>query len=223
MSLGYNTLPTSGSISITQLNNYFGATSTSTRMLSGTGSAPNFSVNQIFNSTPGTTTPSSTNFQLISLRYYKTFGIYTNTSRNALVSNNSIIPGPFWIGYFGFGGTSSGTSGILNPRNQGFPIKIRIRVTSGSYSDLYVEYTTDQNSFRWTQLSMRDNDETFVLNAVGLRISAFVIFGNISVDVTASPCLNGVSTGTGSHTTRLTFQGEEDSDGGGSGGIRDFR
>ena len=71
---------------------------------------------------------------------------------------------------------------------------------------------------------MRDNDETFVLNAVGLRISAFVIFGNISVDVTASPCLNGVSTGTGSHTTRLTFQGEEDSDsGGGSGGIRDFR
>ena len=89
MSLGYNTLPTSGSISLLQLNNYFGATSTSTRMLSGTGSAPNFSVNQIFNSAPGTTTPLNSNFQMISLRYYKTFGIYTSTSRNALVSNSS--------------------------------------------------------------------------------------------------------------------------------------
>ena len=217
MSLGYNTLPTSGSISISQLNNYFGATSTSTRMLSGIGSAPNFSVNQIFNSRVGTTTPLTNTFQMISLRYYKTFGIYTSTSRNALVSNTSLIPGPFWVGYFGFGGTSSGTSGILNPSNQGFPIKIRLRVTEGSYNDLYVEWTGDQGSFRWTRLSMRDNDETFILNAVGLRVSAFVFFGNTVVEVTASPCLNGVSTGTGSHTTQLVFQPENVSSG--SGGI----
>jgi hypothetical protein len=223
MSLGYNTLPTSGSISITQLNNYFGASSTSTRMISGTGSAPNFSVNQIFNSAPGTTTPLNSNFQMISLRYYKTFGIYTNSSRNALVSDSSVIPGPFWVGYFGFGGTSSGTSGILNPRNQGFPIKIRLNMVAGTALDLYVEYTEDQNAFRWTQLSMRSNDETFVLNAVGLRISSSPFFGSVIVDVTASPCLNGVSTGTGSHTTRLTFRAEEQSSNDSSGGIRDFR
>ena len=35
------------------------------------------------------------------------------------------------------------------------------------------------------------------------------MFGSVIVDVTASPCLNGVSTGTGSHTTRLTFEAEE--------------
>ena len=211
MSLGYNTLPTSGSISLLQLNNYFGATSTSTRMLSGTGSAPNFSVNQIFNSAPGTTTPLNSNLQMISLRYYKTFGIYTSTVRNALVSNTSVIPGPFWVGYFGFGGTSTGTSGILNPRNQGFPIKMRIRVTSGSYNDIFCEYSTDQNDFRWTRLTMRDNDETFILNAVGLRITGFALFNDVTVEVTASPCLNGVTTGSGSHTTRLTWEaGESD-------------
>ena len=220
MSLGYNTLPTSGSISISQLNNYFGASSTATRPLSGIGSSPNFSVNQIFNSRQGTTSPLTNNFQMISLRYYKTFGIYTSPLRNALVSNTSAIVGPFWVGYFGFGGTSSGTSGILYPSNQGFPIKIRIRVTSGSSNDLFVEWTGDQNSFRWTRLSIRDNDETFILNAVGLRISAFVMFGMTTVEVTASPCLNGVSTGTGSHTTRLIFEAEEQSS---SGGIRDFR
>ena len=211
MSLGYNTLPTSGSISISTLNGYFGAASTATRMLSGIGSTPNFSVNQIFNSAPGTTVPTSNNFQLISLRYYKTFGIYTSTVRNALVSNTSVIPGPFWVGYFGFGGTSTGTSGILNPRNQGFPIKMRIRVTSGSYNDIFCEYSTDQNDFRWTRLTMRDNDETFILNAVGLRITGFALFNDVTVEVTASPCLNGVTTGSGSHTTRLTWEaGESD-------------
>jgi len=220
MSLGYNRLPTSGSISISTLNSYFGAASTATRMLSGIGSTPNFSVNQIFNSAPGTVVPASNNFQLISLRYYKTFGIYTSTTRNALVSNISLMPGPFWIGYFGFGGTSTGTSGILNPRNQGFPIKMRIRVTSGSYNDIFAEYSTDQSDFRWNRLTLRDSDETFILNAVGLRITGFGLFNDVIVEVTASPCLNGVTTGTGSHTTRLIWEAEENSEG---SDIRDLR
>ena len=96
-------------------------------------------------------------------------------------------------------------------------------MVAGNSSDLYVEWTEDANSFRWTQLSMRTNDQTYVLNAVGLRISSSPFFGSVIVDVTASPCLNGVSTGTGSHTTRLTFRAEEESSGLDSGGIRDFR
>ena len=165
MSLGYNALPSSGPITISDLNDYFGCSSTTTRSISGIGSAPNFSVNQIFNSNYNSTTPASNNMQLISLRYYKTFGIFTSTSRNSLVSNLTTVPGPVWYGYFGFGGTSTGTSGILNPSNRGFPMSIRIRVISGSRFDLYVEYIEDQTTFQWRSQALTSNDTSLLAHS----------------------------------------------------------
>ena len=220
MSLGYNTLPTSGSISISQLNNYFGASSTATRPLSGIGSSPNFSVNQIFNSRQGTTSPLTNNFQMISLRYYKTFGIFTSTSRNSLVSNLTTVPGPVWYGYFGFGGTSSGVSGILNPSNRGFPMSIRIRVISGSRFDLYVEYIEDQTTFQWRSQTLTSNDTSFVQDACGIRITGSAVFNDVVAEITVAPSLDGSTRGSGSHTVRITFPSEEPSS---SGGLKDLR
>jgi len=220
MSLGYNALPSSGPITISDLNDYFGCSSTTTRSISGTGSAPNFSVNQIFNSSYNTTTPPNSNMQLISLRYYKTFGIFTNTSRNSLVNNYTTVPGPVWYGYFGFGGTSTGTSGILNPSNRGFPMSIRIRVISGSRFDLYVEYIEDQTTFQWSSQTLTSNDTSFVQEACGIRITGSAVFSDIVAEITVAPSLDGTTRGSGSHTVRITFPQQEPSS---SGGLKDLR
>jgi len=220
MSLGYNALPSSGPITISYLNDYFGCSSTTTRAISGIGSAPNFSVNQIFNSTYNTATPPNSNMQLISLRYYKTFGIFTNYNRNSLVSNLTTVPGPVWYGYLGFGGTSTGTSGILNPSNRGFPMSIRIRIISGSRYDLYVEYTENQSTFQWSSQTLTSNDTSFVQEACAIRITGTSIFSDVVAEITVAPSLDGTTRGTGSHTVRITFPSEEPSS---SGGLKDLR
>ena len=188
-------------LTISYLNQYIGAPSNKTRSYSGVETKPvNFSINQIFNSFPNSTTPPFS-FSASSLNG-KTFGMYTASSRSIIYGSsytNNLLPG--FVGYFGFG-----TSGILNSTNRGCPI--RIGITGNGRIDAATLRGSTWTTFTTNQFNQTTYD-------VG-EFEAIRIFSNdtsrINVTLQASPCFEGSSGGLGIHTINMIFPEDERSD-----------
>ena len=134
--MGHIALKTTGSISLDDLRKYLGIDGVIN--LSGISltlwepPAPfqrPFSVNQIFNSFQNTTITLNNKLALGDL-YGKTFGIYTSYSRYMIHGDSYENPydGTF-RGYFGFGTSTNGRSGMLYGTNQGLSIGIILTVS----------------------------------------------------------------------------------------------
>ena len=209
-----------GELSASELNRYLGAAAPYTSQLSfnGVGSAPNYSLNQIFFSSVGTETP-PTSFSVGNLRG-KRFAIYQNANRNTLHGGTYITEGdfalPIFIGYFGFG-----TSGILNPYNRGMPLAISIK----SSGDIVVAAKAG-DGFTWNEIPVLGGQAIITSTTYdAIRIlgggGRFEPSGDTNVTLSVAPSLSGSAplvldsrgdpTGAldirGAHTINITFKG----------------
>ena len=198
-----------GQLSISSINSYLGAPATSERKLSTeASSAPNWSLAQIFNSEYGSTTipnvgnPSLPRFRMSDL-YARTFGIYMNTDRTMLHGNtyqSGMLPA--FIGYLGFG-----TSGMFNPINRGFPVKVIIDLFQGDSREIDVAYnTTDQ--LNWIAVPLGSGPTSFVAPVTAIRMLGNSLSESI-INLTVYPCLDGSTSGTGRHRITITMPGED--------------
>ena len=212
-------------LSISSINSYLGAPATSERKLSTeASSAPNWSLAQIFNSElnstniPNVGNPSLPRFRMSDL-YSRTFGIYMNRDRTMLYGStyhSGLLPA--FIGYLGFG-----TSGMFNPVNQGFPVKVIIDIFQGEHREIDVSYMTN-NELSYTSISLNQFGPTSFVAPVGaIRILGSSLTESI-INLTVYPCLDGSTSGTGRHRIAITMPGEdirppidEDPPGGGGG------
>ena len=131
-------IPSSGAISALYMEGYLGGSaSTGTNQYLSykafTPTGANLSLNQLFNArSPNSIHTYTGQMSWGSLRG-KCFGVYTSSSRNNLHSSfYSDSRLGLFLGYFGFGTPTAGTSGVLNTVNQGFPIGIRIDTFTGN-------------------------------------------------------------------------------------------
>ena len=189
-------------LSMSYLNQYLGAPASKTRSFSGTEQQPiNFSINQIFFSQPNTTAPATSTLNTLSLNG-KTFGIYTETNRLFLHSStftSNLLPA--FVGYFGFG-----TSGFLNPKNRGCPIRIGITPSS----------TVSINTIfdgAFSSVTAPAGSTTYITRQCdGIQIFSHQT-NRVTVNLQASPSLEGTTAGLGIHTINITFpeqDGESD-------------
>ena len=198
-----------GQLSISSINSYLGAPATSERKLSTEeSSAPNWSLAQIFNSEYGSTNipnvgnPSLPRFRMSDL-YSRTFGIYMNADRTMLHGSayqSGMLPA--FIGYLGFG-----TSGMFNPINRGFPVKVIIDLFQGDSREIDVAYqTTDQ--FSWIAVPLGFGPTSFVAPVTAIRMLGSSLSETI-INLTVYPCLDGSTSGTGRHRMTITMPGED--------------
>lgn len=195
-----------GELSISSINSYLGAPSTSERKLSTEeSSAPNWSLAQIFNSEydstiiPNVGNPSLPRFRMSDL-YSRTFGIYQSAARTTLYGDSwETGPLPAWVGYLGFG-----TSGMFNPINQGFPVKVIIDLVSGDAREIEVSYITN-NSLLWEPVPLNVFGPTsFIESIAAIRIIGSSLT-ETRINLTVYPSLDGSSSGTGRHRITITM------------------
>ena len=198
-----------GQLSISSINSYLGAPATSERKLSTEeSSAPNWSLAQIFNSEydstiiPNVGNPSLPRFRMSDL-YARTFGIYMNADRTMLYGStyqSGMLPA--FIGYLGFG-----TSGMFNPVNQGFPVKVIIDILQGDHREIDASYMTD-NELSYTSIPLGVGPTSFVAPVGAIRILGSSLSESI-INLTVYPCLDGSTSGTGRHRITITMPGED--------------
>ncbi len=197
-------IPSSGSISASYMEKYIGGGSGNQR-LSGIYSGSNFSLNQLFNSRyTNRTDPWSNSISMGSLRG-KCFGVYTSSSRNLLhgSSYNDTMSG-YFIGYFGFGTTTSGRSGVLNTINQGFPIGVRVSTLSGSNFGIRVR-VYDGSS--WTTLPFGTPAFEAIGNFSAITLDADVGYSyEIYLQVWPAKDSNTLANGNGVHSISLRLE-----------------
>ena len=205
-------IPSTGSISASYMAKYLGGSDTAgqNQYLSypvngTTPTGPNLSLNQIFNAIPNSINTYVGSMSYGSLRG-KCFGMYTSSTRNVQHSNAYYddMEGYFQA-YFGFGTLSSGTSGVLNTINQGFPIGIRISTLSGNAFGLRVRGYN--SSGQWVFLPY----STPVFEIVG-EYSALILdadpgyFYELYLQVWPARDGNSLGTGAGVHSMSLTLE-----------------
>ena len=192
-----------GELSISSINSYLGAPSTSERKLSTEeSSAPNWSLAQIFNSEydstiiPNVGNPSLPRFRMSDL-YSRTFGIYQGAARTILYGDTwetGMLP--IWVGYLGFG-----TSGMFNPINQGFPVKVIIDILQGDHREIDASYMTN-NELSYTSIPLGSGPTSFVAPVGAIRILGSSLTESI-INLTVYPSLDGSSSGTGRHRINI--------------------
>lgn len=182
------------SISMSYLNQYLGAPANKTRSFSGNEQQPiNFSINQIFFSQANSTTPASLTLDTLTLNG-KTFGIYTETNRLFLHSStftSNLLPA--FVGYFGFG-----TSGFLNPKNRGCPIRIGITPSANISIN-----TIFDGAF--SSVTAPAGSTTYIIRQCDGIMMTSQHSNRVTVNLQASPCLEGTTAGLGIHTINITF------------------
>ena len=189
-------------ISMSYLNQYLGAPASKTRSFSGIEQQPiNFSINQIFFSQANSTTPASLTLDALKLNG-KTFGIYTETNRLYL-HTSTFTSGllPAFIGYFGFG-----TSGFLNPKNRGCPI--RMGITPSANVNIYTIF----DGALTTAFAPAGSTTYITRQCDAIQITCQQT-NRTTVTLQASPSLEGSQGGLGIHTINITFpeqDGESD-------------
>lgn len=200
-------IPSSGSISASYLEKYLGGSAgagDNIKLSSNVSSGPNFSINQIFNARAGMTTPWSTYFSLGSVRG-KYFGVYTSSARTTLHgSSYTDMSSGYFIGYFGFGTSTSGTSGILNTRNQGFPIGIRVATLSGSNFGMRLRVFDGSN---WTTLPFGTPSFEVIGNYSAVTLDATQGYAyEIYLQVWPAKDSNTLANGNGVHSISLRLE-----------------
>lgn len=184
-----------GARDMNYLNVYFGALGTTTRQLTTNQLSPNYSINQLINSTYGSNTASSNTFSLNDV-LGKTFGMYTTTARTALHGSSvNLSSTAVFIAYYGIGTSTNGSSGILNPNNLDFPINVSISVSAGAYDDMLVEF---YKSGVWSIRTMTSASQSWRENVTGIRITGWYPVQPISLTLNAYPSL-GNQNGYGRH------------------------
>lgn len=200
-----------GQLSISAINSYLGAPSSSERKLSTEeSSAPNWSLAQIFNSEYNSTNiplVGSSNlprFQMSDLSG-KTFGIYNSPARTILYGSTWETGAiPTWIGYLGFG-----TSGMFNPINQGFPVKVIVDILQGDSRVLDLQILTN-DEVSYTNIPLNSSGSTsFTQNVAAIRLTGNTLAESI-INLSVYPSLDGINSGTGRHFITITLPGELD-------------
>ena len=211
-------ISTLGDLNANNLNQYLGADPAKQLRYSGAYGAPNFSLNQIFFSNANSGNPpqpASNTFRIDSL-LGKTFGIYKNTYRTEIYGNSysnteefgeqDLVPLiPVFLGYFGFG-----SSGILNPYNTGFPL--RITIESLDWATLAVAVKTG-SGLNYETINLSGTTTTFIsTTADAIRIiGGLRRVQNTVVNLTVAPCLRGTGNGgTGFHKIIITLSSGDD-------------
>jgi len=206
-------LPSSGTISMQTLNNYLGANSTTQLSLSGVGSGATYpsvntySLNQIFYSPAGGDIPLSTLTTMAGL-HGKTFGIFSNSNRTLMHMGHWSDPlaGSF-VGYFGFGSSNNGISGILNPVNLGFNIGITVAVIFGANFDINLSFEVYTSSGFWQSILMKSTTTTIYGNYSAMRLTAQP-GSDFQLVVQVWPSKEGLPTSDGLHTMSLELAQE---------------
>lgn len=206
-------LPSSGTISMQTLNNYLGANPTTKLTLSGVGSGATFpsvntySLNQIFYSPAGGDIPLSTYTTMAGL-HGKTFGVFANSGRTLMHMNNWSDPlGGSFIGYFGFGATNNGTSGILNPLNLGFNIGISVAIIFGSNYDINLTWEVYTSGGIWQTKLLKSVTNTTYGNFSAMRLTAQP-GSSFELVVQVWPSKEGLPTSDGLHTISMSLAQE---------------
>ena len=221
MTTGSVAINDDGELSVSELNNYLGASPTNQLHFVGTYGTPNFSINQIFYSTVGSDPPTAPNaFDLSSLRG-KRFAIYTSPSRTLYHTGLWVQEPPDrdrpslgeFEGYFGFG-----QSGILNPTNKNFPLAVNVKTTG----DIIIQTKTGEG-IAWTNKpfdAIAGETTFFTTAADAIRIFSLGAGGRLPVDqidrtivyLYVAPCLSQtlpsygeVGDLKGAHSMTLTF------------------
>lgn len=200
-----------GDLSISAINSYLGAPSSSERKLSTEeSSAPNWSLAQIFNSEYNSTViplVGSSNlprFQMSDLSG-KTFGIYKSSARTELYGSTWYgYPIPTWIGYLGFG-----TSGMFNPINQGFPVKVIVNILQGDSREIDLQILTNSEVLYSSIPLNPSGSTTFTQNVTAIRLVGNSLAENI-INLSVYPSLDGITSGLGRHFLTITLPGGRD-------------
>lgn len=202
---GNTPIPSTGSLSLSYLNQYLGANFNSQRMLSGLGSGQSMSLAQIFNSSTNTTNPATFTQQLNSLRG-KTYGIYTNSMRTNLYGAFHEDPFGLWQGYFGFG-----QSGVLSTTNRGITLRHILQIDQGAPFEYSVQFYNA--SGQWVGIPLSSASTTITSSAYSAITVSYNSNFEGSLTLTSAPCMNGTTIGLGSHNLVLYFppQGGGDS------------
>lgn len=207
-------IPSSGAISALYMEGYLGGSASvgtnqylSYKAFTPTGA--NLSLNQIFNARyPNSIHTYTGQMSWGSLRG-KCFGVYTSSSRTSLHSGfYSDYRLGLFLGYFGFGTPTAGTSGVLNTVNQGFPIGIRIDTFTGNPFGISVRAYTDGGY--WVNLPFTTPTFEIVGNYSALRLDTDPGYV-YEMELSVFPAKNGDSRLTPEHGVhRITLLLEEE-------------
>lgn len=204
-------IPSTGAISASYIETYLGGnpiTGANVKLSYDSNSIPtppNFALNQIFFARPDSVNTWSGQMNYLSLRG-RCFGIYTSSSRTAIHGNSFIDRSRgLFTGFFGFGTTKGGTSGILNSINQGFPIGIRIDTILGRSFGITLRVYDETG--RWISLPFATPTIEIIGNysAISLDVQYGYAF---ELQLSVWPAKNGntLSDGNGVHTMNLTLE-----------------
>ena len=110
----------------------------------------------------------------------------------------------YFIGYFGFGTTTSGRSGVLNTVNQGFPIGIRVSTLSGSNLGITMRVYSGSS---WTTLPFGTPVFETIGNFSAITLDAQAGFNyEIYLQVWPAKDSNTLGSGAGVHSINLRLE-----------------
>ena len=194
-------LPTSGSLSMLTIGNWFGQNASSSSTANSVrlgGTATPWTMNQVVFSATNSTTPSTNRRSIADYRGAK-FAMFTNSTRSSVhgSSYSDFILGVFTC-YFGIQNSSGTNSGMLYSYNRGYPITLYFTTTSGSLSNIIIRVRTGTSTTLQTlSVPFGASSVTFVGNYYYLSIMAAYEGAYWEGLVTAYPSYHGSYTASG--------------------------